>query len=446
MYPVHQHPSNHVHSHSDMTHVNKSGGICNHTHSNIEPTLDFCKSATVNYLTKWCDEHANRLDSVISSSEQSIIELQSKLKNLNPDDWRRERVERELRDDKSAIAHFTKLKSDILLLGNAPQSEGKIKSMAAFVFKRPLTDSEWKTLWPMIQREAKYSEDYYVMYTAHDKGIEAKIINHHINDSPPEHVCGKECFTKKTFRKVDELEFKTLKEAYEKHIFTKSFSNDHDKKIIDHFLCMNLSLFANLNNAESTMERFLSNHSISYIPPSGSDALNAKIKSLQEQERQVLEQIFIKKDVATELGYVSAPYGFPLSSNPANLEKSTPNILNAYQEGNEVDLNAMDSKYMMSAEQATISGSKGISKPISTQDYIKDMSISPNNLQYRLMYIPELYNDGSSVLVFSNTMDDSHVEAENIRSVLNKELANADSLLSLLKPNLVNKIVSYFYQ
>lgn len=442
-----------VYSQSQMaSHIHESNQI--DSNSPIEQTFNFEKSATMHYLTAWRNNKLNTIENDIELLTQRLNKLEENYK-LKKDDKTISKFEkRELEDEytillplyQQQLKKSIKFKENLLSMGNVFQSEEKIKNLISLFLQDSLhidklDDSEGQIFWEMIKRETKYSDNYYVMYTAHGKDEEIRMLNSHIEETPANHICSQECFTKKVFRKMDQLEFKSLEEAYKKHIFTPNFISDHQPIIGNHFICTNLTLFGNVKSAESTITRFWNNHHISKACPSDNLAIKARFDKLKDQKHGVLEQIFIRKDVADKLGYLSAPYGLPLSSNPEELGKSSINALNAFQQGNEIDLDKFDSKYIMNREQIITSTSDRSLNSMSTQDYLRRQKIDFKDLQYRLMYIPELYNDKSSVLVFSNTLDNNHVDNEIVRAVLNQEIKNEGSPLSTSNSATIDKVV-----
>ena len=422
------------------SYVNKENNISDK--SNIQQTPNFEKSPTVHFAVNWYDDILKRVDYAVESANERVVKLKSESNLWGDNKYYLERVS----DAENSLKNVYEEKELLASLGNVFQSEEQIRNLIAVFLKmsrfKNLDDATWKIIWPMIEREARYSDDYYVMYTAHDKDTEIRIIDHHIKGSGDNHVCSKECFTKKVFREIGKLEYNSLEEAFKKHIFTPAFTSDHTAEMTNHFLCANLSLFGNFGNTESTISRFWDHREISKISlPSDNPVLEAKIQTLQDQRHGVLEQALIRKDVATKLGYISAAFGYPLSSDPNIIEKSTISVLDAVQDGAKFDLKAMDSKYMVSPKQLKKSKGDDYSTPMSIEDYL-----GSTDLQFRLMNIPELFNDNSSVLLFSNTLDDNQVNGKIILSVLNHEIKNKDSLLSLLDSGIVNRIVNFIAQ
>lgn len=444
MEPAKQQPNIYGFSHDKtVSSVNQHKNVCGSSAS--DHNFNFEKSVTVHYLAEWLENYLQETNCNIEALNQDIYELKAKLE-IKTNIFDQKRLARYSNEVEELLANQQLL----LACGKVFQSEEQIKNLVtAFLnsstfFGTDLDESTWEMFWEMIKREAKYSDDYYVMYTAHSKDTEMRILNHHLDDSPVDHLCSKRCFTNKVFRKANELEFKSLEEAYKKHLFTPDFISDHSEIMNNHFLCTNLTLFGNCNNAESTMERFWKQYDISNICASTNLALTSKIKNLAAQKYGVLEQIFIRKDVATQLGYISAPFGFPLANDPDQTTKSSMDILNAFQQQTKIDLDAMNNKYMLSEVQLKSIGHM-TSKSMSTQEYLKEHSLEFKDLQYRLMYIPELYNDRLSVLLFSNTLDDKQVEGEMIRAILNHEIKNKGSRFSLLDTAIVDKIVNFVY-
>lgn len=416
---------------------------CHHTHdvsapaakngaSSESPPLNFEKSPTIHYVKEWLDEFSGKMDSIIKNINDDIAELEAKgpERFFFPEDY--EKRKNEL---KSNLSSRLDLKNE-LNKGYEIQTEDQLKKMLTTFFKlhnhRDLDDHTWEIFWPMLERETKLADDYYVMYTAHDLNREVKMLENHVKDSGAGHTCSQECFSKKTFRNRSELEYKTIEEAFLKHIFNPNFINDHSEKMTAHFICTSLSLFANEMSAESSMTRFCSKYSIDHrVDTENNPALQSRIEGLKNLEHGILEQICVRKDVAANLGYVSAPYGFPLSSDLNSVKKSSVDILDSFQQNKEVDLKAIDSPFIINTNQLESSGEYIGAAPRSSQQFLEDKTPGFKNLQFRLMYNPDLFNDGSSVLVFSHTLDD-HSSNQKLESILN---CKAQSQLTINKVN-----------
>lgn len=405
-----------------------------------EQPHNFETSTTVHYAAEWRNH-------IVSIADRSISNLKEEIENVNkkgPDHFfyplSYEETLKRLHTD---LDYVMQKKSGLLSIGSEFKTEDQVKSLIKAYFQINHSDLEegaWKVFWPMIEREAKYSNDYYVTYTAHDKETELKMLNNHIKDSIPGHTCNKECFSKKTFRSISDLKHNSLEESFSKHIFCKAeFTTDHSPMMKTHFLSTNLSLFSNKMTAESTLSRALSRQKVEQIfPASDNRALDDKIKNIYNIETGILEQIFIRKDVATKLGYVSAPYGMPLSSNSDVVKESTVQILDAMQQNKKVDLNAIDSPYIIGTNQLEKMGERIGTPETSTQNFLKSTEFK--DLQFRLMVLPELFNDGSSVLVFSDTLEGNQLDNKMLTSILNHE---ENELASSTQKATANKVMDF---
>lgn len=414
-------------SESLQMHVQTDNKI--NAHTTTEQTLNFDQSATVRYLDNWTAPALEDINKNLAFFQRKTTNVEKQIEN---NDYRNEEELEDLQADLAKYQKFisrdTEFKDILNSIGRPIQSIEQVKKLMNVFLKKnlpsqPISDATLEIFLTMIKREAEHSDKYYVMYTGHDKDVEVRMINNHRKDSSPGHECCNECFTNKTFRKKSKLESSTLEEAYKKHIFNENFVDDHSKDFINHFICLNLTLFANITSAESTMQRFLHTHKITKQCPSDNLIIKTKIKNLEQKDHNVIEQIFIRKDVATQLGYASAPYGFPLTKDSDTQSVSSLEILNAMQQGHEVDLNTMESKYTLNERQRKVHYSDSDSATVTTQDYCKRNNIGSSDIQFRLMYIPELYNDKSSVLVFSTT-DDPDVNCDTIRTVMNQEVSS----------------------
>jgi hypothetical protein len=278
------------------------------------------------------------------------------------------------------------------------------------------TDSKqiFETLWEMIKREAKYADKYYVIYTAYPKKNEEIYLNICLDQFIKKQIKDIDtCLISKVYRADKDLIFSSLEDAFKNYIYTNKFINDHDKIMTDQFLSANLTIFGNKKTAESSMDRFLSStkHDIDiekYLPKlSNLDAPEKvinKLKAIANQNTAIMRQIFIRKEIAPNVGYVSTYYGYPFYSQFIDVKKDTSNTLANFQKGIYkpkeggpfFDLTAKQARSVLSINQVSElqklkSKFNDNDKILPAPDLFKIGTPDDKDVQFRIMYIPKYF-------------------------------------------------------
>jgi hypothetical protein len=395
---------------------------------------NFEGAASVTYLKDWYEKNNSIINDRLDRAKKSLITLELQLNESIASDesneeseWQQKFLREKINSCKRAI-QLAEMAINLKSIIKDNYSENAIKELTKIYLLHNLSqckdiEAEFENLWstilkPMFAREAQFSNDYYVFYTGHRKEAELKYLNIHLDKFSEPHACTESCFKSREFRSKKDLEYSSLKEAFEKHIFTDNFDSDHTSLMQSHFLSTNLTLFGNSTSAESTWLRFWT---ISNAPSmkdccQNNYAMNARIEMINKNKRQVLVQIFIKKDLVSTFGYISTPYGYPLYNDLQVILSTTEKSLDSIKKGNYDDIKIEPFSYKLKDyqiksclglsylhEKANTQSIKAKDVEISVSEFLQKNKIDIKDLQFRLIYLPSLFDeDLKNIIIFDN--------------------------------------------
>jgi len=381
---------------------------------NTAQAKDLSKSATFNYLKNWYNLTEAKITALKQYQQDQIEKLKKDLSWYEPSDPDAIRIKGEIERIERQSSIFDE-PSDIIkeLKRLGPQGDisdsfltkvvkNFLSSQSALELYKNKIDESLPLINKLINREADFANDYYVFYSSYDKENEKNYIDKCL-ERGLERISSDHCLKTKELTYIEDLKnmkYKTLKELFDKYLFTTEFKSDHDAELKNYLGSYNLSLFGNTSNAESTLERFFKDPQKIILDMSKYKNVNppiiTKLRALEAQKYPVLNQIFVRKNIAPELGYISFPFGYPLYNSFQALEEETKKTLNNFQIGKYEEIKESN-KFVISQKQVDSMVPNERSRP--AKDYF---SVKPWDIQFRMMYIPELFNQPGTVKIFDN--------------------------------------------